>query len=65
MHPYKRKRQLAWMDDPTLARAWRDFALEAVLRQDELTGGLPPAYAEEYELLKAEFARRGMQLALF
>jgi hypothetical protein len=53
------------MTDPELAAYWADLAIYLVPQVDPISGKLPPAHQEHYDAVRAEFARRGVQLALF
>ncbi len=53
------------MEDRELADYWRELAIYLMPQVDPISGKLPPAHQEHYDAVRAEFARRGVQLALF
>jgi hypothetical protein len=60
-----RPRRLESLDDRELAEYWRVLALYLVPQLDPISHRLPPAHQAHYDAVRAEFERRGVQLALF
>lgn len=58
-------RRLERITDKELARHWYELAALLSAKVNPQTGQLPPRYAEMYERVRAEYARRGVQLMLF
>jgi hypothetical protein len=56
---------LTHLDSQKLQREWDDLAVLLVAKRHPVTGKLPPTYAARYERVRAEFARRGVQLSIF
>jgi hypothetical protein len=58
-------RRLQSCSDAELAEYWQELARVLELARDYSTGPLGERYAAAYERCRAEFALRGVQLALF
>lgn len=58
-------RRLQSVSDAELKRYWRDLAGLLQSKVDPSTGRLPPRYEAMFARCRDEYARRGVQLALF
>jgi hypothetical protein len=59
------KRRIQSLDDRELAEYWRTVALTCCPLVDPVSGRLPPMWQAIYAECVEEYARRGVQLALF
>lgn len=53
------------LNGPELSSYWFELAVFLNGKMDPVTRKLPPAYESAYATVQREFARRGVQLALF
>jgi hypothetical protein len=58
-------RRIQTLDDRELADYWAELALRLVPQLDPVSHRLPKVYQALYDQVRDEYARRGVQLALF
>lgn len=58
-------RRLQAVSDRELRQLWQDVAPLMAAQVDPISGRLPPVYQRQFDRLRDEFARRGVQLSLW